>query len=61
MKEKNRNFGESLVGKQELTRLEFGIMIQKSLMAMFEGCHKDAMKSTLAIRAILYEVSLNYL
>jgi hypothetical protein len=40
---------------REMTRREFGIMIQSSLRNIFEGCHKDDMKTTLSLRAILYE------
>lgn len=41
--------------EREMTRREFGIMIQRSLQNIFEGCHKDDMKTTLSLRAILYE------
>ena len=48
--------GEGLLSKLELSKREFGILIQKSILSIFEGCHKNVMKSTLAMRAILYEV-----
>lgn len=41
--------------ERDLTKREFGITIQKSLRNIFEGCHKDDMKTTLSLRAILYE------
>eukprot|EP00347_Sterkiella_histriomuscorum_P008264 403345746 len=47
---------EGLLNKVELSKREFGVYVQKSMISIFEGCHKDAMKSTLSIRAILYEV-----
>lgn len=44
------------MGKVELSKREFALQIQKSVITIFEGCHKDSMKSTLSFRAILYEV-----
>ena len=48
-----------IIGKSELTKREFGSKIQQALIVIFEGCHKNAMKCTLSIRAILY-VSINF-
>ena len=45
--------------KQELNKREFGSSIQKSLKNIFDGCHKDDAKTTLSLRAILYEVSFH--
>ena len=44
-----------LSGDRDMTKREFGVQIQRSLRNIFEGCHKDDMKTTLSLRAILYE------
>ena len=38
-----------------MTRREFAVSVQRSLLNIFEGCHKDSMKTSLSLRAILYE------
>lgn len=43
--------------KKELSKREFGASVQISLKNIFDGCHKDDAKTTLSLRAILYEVS----
>ncbi|CDW89623.1 dedicator of cytokinesis protein 2 [Stylonychia lemnae] len=48
---------EGLLKKFELSKREFGTFMQKCIISIFEGCHKDAMKSTLSLRALLYEVT----
>ena len=40
---------------RDMTKGEFAMQIQKSLRNIFEGCHKDELKNTLSLRAILYE------
>ncbi len=39
----------------DLTKRQFGSKIQKALQNIFEGVHKDSMRTTLSLRAILYE------
>jgi hypothetical protein len=45
-----------LFGTRELSKGEFSFQIQKVLRNIFEGCHKDELKNTISLRAILYEV-----
>ena len=46
---------EGLFSKYELTKTEFSHFLRKALLQIFEGAHKDHMKSTLSLRAIVYE------
>ena len=50
--------GDFFMNRTEISKNEFGQWLQKSLIAVFEGCHKDAMKSTLSLRSILYKVKI---
>lgn len=50
-----RGPADLLSGDRDMTKREFGVQIQRSLRNIFEGCHKDDMKTTLSLRAILYE------
>lgn len=47
--------------ERDMTKGEFAMQIQKSLRNIFEGCHKDELKNTLSLRAILYEVRIKQL